>query len=423
MTINWHIFSHISTELQQASDFQEVVGIWHQYLPYLHDCKLIYSQREEADIVLPSKDWPRDFRKGGYLRPLFAHDNLCLLDRRIAEEQWLHVESRLNIDSTVEFDTNVASYVEMFVEGKENANTERVRELLDFVITNERVNFGYDFYALENAQGYYDGSNVPSIRRNLRALMKLDCLDEEWYLKTGEVRAVLTERELDVRADEKLQELYAEPYPTVLAAEHQHVNEMLYLVLLKTVEIEHRAERRSLAQKVAELYEFMHYELKTLLVREAIIALHYFKHRARLTFFGKIKPKPTIKGPELLKELKNMSWDLMLFRLMERIATVGGVGDFLIPYFLSFDRKMVQLFDLYPLKGLLFNDQNALMIPLWKTTPIEALAKEIDIRVVEDYFGHTCSSIRQAERRLEPRPDFSQLKQDLEAAVVRLLTY
>jgi hypothetical protein len=423
MNIHWQILPHIVAEIEQARDFQEVVGIWHRDLPYLHDCKLIYSQREEADFVALSKDWPRDFPEGGYLRPLFAHDNLCFLDRRIAEEQRLHVESPLNIDSTVEFDTNVASYVEAFVEGRQGARAERVKDMLDFVIRDEQVNFGYNFYVLENAQGYYDGSNVSSIWRNLRALMKLDCLDEERYLETGEVRAVLTERELDERTDEKLRQLYAEPYPTVLAAKHQPENEKVYLVLLKTVEIEHRAKRRSLERKVAELYEFMHYELKTLLVREAIIALHYFKNRSELAFFGKIQPKPMTKSRELLKELKSMSWDLMLFRVMERIATVGGVGDFMIPFFLSFDRKMVQLFDLFPLQGLLFNDQSGLKIPLWETPPIEALAKEIDIRVVEDYFGHTCSNIRQAERRIVPRPDFSELKRALEAEVVRLLTY
>src|SRR5205085_6734033 len=116
MSVDWQILSHLGTEIQQARDTHEVTEIWHQYLIHLRDCKLIYSHPEETDIVMRSKSWPRDFPKGGFLRPLFAHDNLYFLNQRIVEEQQLGVESLLKIDSMVEFDTNVASYVEGFVE-------------------------------------------------------------------------------------------------------------------------------------------------------------------------------------------------------------------------------------------------------------------------------------------------------------------
>lgn len=422
MSANWNILSALGTEIQRAGNFEEVSEIWHRFLIPLRDCKLIYSHPEESDTVMPSKAWPRDFRKGGFLRPLFAHDNLYFLDRRIAEEQWLGVQSPLNVDSTVEFDTNVASYVEMFVEGRENINAERVKEVLDFVVTTERVNFGYNFYALENARGYYDGTNAPSIRRNLRAIMKLDCLDEEVYRKTGEIRTVLTDRELDVLTDERLHALYDDTYKEWLAVEIAPVNEMLYVVLLKMLEIEHRCKGRELVRKVEDLYEFMHFELKTLLVREAVIALHYFKNRPQLAFFGKIRPRPKAKAPRLLKELRNMSWDLMLFRIMERMATLPGQEDFLIPYFLTFDRRMVHLFDLFPLKAILFSINTAQMIPLWETEPVEELRKEINTGNIEFYFGETARNVRLSERLAEPRPDFSGLRAKLEQKVVKLLS-
>lgn len=58
--------------------------------------------------MVPSKNWPRRFPKGGFLRPLLAHDNLYFMDRRIAAEQRRGVRSALKIDSMAEFDTNVA---------------------------------------------------------------------------------------------------------------------------------------------------------------------------------------------------------------------------------------------------------------------------------------------------------------------------
>jgi hypothetical protein len=422
MRVNWHILSDISSEIQQASDFQEIVGIWHRHLNYLQDCTLIYSQREEADTILPSKDWPRNFSKGGFLRPLFAYDNLYFLNHQIALEQWLGVESAFKIDSTVEFDTNVASYVEGFVENKAGPNREKIKEVLDFVIKTAGVNFAYNFYALENAQGFYDGSRVSSIRRNLRSIMKLDYIDQKKYQSTGEIAATITDKDLDIRTDAKLHELYDSHYKEGLEVEFIPQNEMLYLLLLKIVAIEHHDKRKKLEQKVEELYQFQHFEMKTLYVREAIIALNYFKNRSRLTFFGKIRPRPHGEAQGLLKELRNMSWDLMLFRMMERQATLSGVGDFLIPYFLTFDKKMLQLFDLSPLKAIMYHSDTGQMIPLWETNPLEVLQKEINIKNIELYFGETARNIRLSDRLSNPRPDFNRLKMSLEQEVVTLLS-
>ena len=423
MSVDWGVLSDIGTELQGTRDTLEVTAIWHRSLPYLDGCKLIYSHSEESDTIMPSKGWPRDFPKGGFLRPLFSHDNLFFLDERIALEQYLGVESPLDIDSTVEFDTNVASYVEGFVENRGGHNSESIKEVLDFVITTERVNFGYNFYALENARGFYDGNLAPSILRNLRAIMKLDHLDKKEYRATGEVRATITDEELQVKAEEKLHELYDSHYEEGMKAEFLPVNEMLYLLLLKTVEIEYRVGRGKLGRKVEDLYEFMHFELKTLFVREAIIALQYFKNRSSLAFFGKINPKPKERAPELLKGLRNMSWDLMLFRVMEWMATLPGRGHFLLPYFLTFDRKMVQLFDLFPLKAILSRGDTARMIPLWETDPLDELRKAVDIKSVEHYFGEIAGRVRQSERLLDPRPDFSALREELEREVIKLLSH
>ena len=118
-----------------------------------------------------------------------------------------------------------------------------------------------------------------------------------------------------------------------------------------------------------------------------------------------------------------MSWDLMLFRVMERIATMRGQGDFLIPYFLSFDKKMVQLFDLFPLKAILASQDGTQMLPLWVTPPLDELQKEIKMEKIEDYFSHIASKVRFIERLADTRPDLGNLKKQLEAKITRLLTY
>jgi hypothetical protein len=126
MNVGPNLILPVAVELQKANNPHEVTEVWHRFLVFLDDCRLIYSYSEESDIVLPSKAWPRNFPKGGFLRSLFAHDNMFFLDKRIAEEQRRGVMSPVKVDSTVEFDTNVASSVEGFVENMSGRNSEKV---------------------------------------------------------------------------------------------------------------------------------------------------------------------------------------------------------------------------------------------------------------------------------------------------------
>lgn len=110
-----------------------------------------------------------------------------------------------------------------------------------------------------------------------------------------------------------------------------------------------------------------------------------------------------------------------MFRVMDRLAAIPGQGDFLIPYFLTFDRKMVELFDLFPLKAVLAYGDAAQMTPMWETEPVEALRKEVDTANFEVYFGEIATRIRLQEREADPRPDLSSLRISLEQEVVNLM--
>jgi hypothetical protein len=72
--------------------------------------------------------------------------------------------------------------------------------VLDFVVTNESVNFAYNLYAMENVRGIYNGSRVDSIRRNLRSIMKLDHIDLKKYQDEGEIRAVIENRPFSTKS-------------------------------------------------------------------------------------------------------------------------------------------------------------------------------------------------------------------------------
>lgn len=135
-------------EIQRADHVGKVASLWEAHRHYLTDCRLIYSHPEISSFVMPSRTWPRNFPNGAFLRPLFAYDNLYFLDDEIITRQALFFEAKINIGSTLVFDTNLARYAEAFWEEKRLNNQAGVREIFDFLI-RQKVSFDYSFYILE----------------------------------------------------------------------------------------------------------------------------------------------------------------------------------------------------------------------------------------------------------------------------------
>jgi hypothetical protein len=402
------------TAVQEANHVDEVIGFWARHRYYLSDWRLIYSHPSISSFSAPSKTWPRNFPRGGFLRPLFSHDNLYFLDDVIIDKLANGREANINIDVTLVFDTNVARYVEAFIDGRNTANKDAAKEVFDFLI-QQKVSFDYSFYTLENARSYYSGRNVASIKRNLVYLLKLDLLDDETYLNTGKPRAKVDDHEISVKADEKLHEIYEAKGRREATEEVLCIYDLIYLLLMKTVLIKFH-QGIGLAQRVRELYEFMHYKLSTLMVREPIIALWYFTEKIAPRFFRKVQPS----CDDLPKVISGMAWDLMLFRHLDLMTTARSHGDYLVPYFLSFDKGLIEAYDLISVKATFTSRRRAGHYPLWEIDPQNILKRAGVFDCVEEFFMPPAHNVRNYERQNNPDTKRRALKATLEHAVRKL---
>lgn len=407
------IFLALSS-IQQADDVDEVIDFWGQYRHYLGGWRLVYSHPSISSFIAPSHNWPRNFPGGGFLRPLYAHDNLYFLDDGIIGKLMSGREAKISIDATLVLDTNVARYLEYFIDGRNTANRYAIAEMFDFLI-RRKVSFDYSFYALENARNYYAGQNIPSIKRNLEYLLRLDSLDDEPYLRAGELRSQLSDIEISVNAEERLHELYDADDRRGAIEEVLRLYDLIYILLLKVLLIKFR-RGVTLTRRVRELYEFMHYELNVLMVREPIIALRYFADKNTPPLFRKVQPS----CDDLPKVLAGISWDLMLFRHMELMTATPGARDYLVPYFLSFDKGLVEAYDTLSLKATFTSERREGHYPLWETDPI-AILKEYNVfDCIEEFFKSPAQNVRNYERQHNPRRTHQVLKAALEVEVRKL---
>jgi hypothetical protein len=109
----------------------------------------------------------------------------------------------------------------------------------------------------------------------------------------------------------------------------------------------------------------------------------------------------------------------MLFRHLERMTTAQGKGDYFIPHFLSFDKGLIEAFDLLPLKAIFACGQMAQHYPLWETDPQDMFRAAGVFSHVEEFFSPLASDVRNSARQnIEAKRH--ALKEELEREILSL---
>ncbi len=106
--------------------------------------------------------------------------------------------------------------------------------------------------------------------------------------------------------------------------------------------------------KIRDYLELLHSRWHVMFLRLVVVAWELFSRQGgSFKFFNPIQSD----APQLLSKLRGMAWDLHHFLFLEQVAVHRNVrSSFLIPFFLTFDRGLSQLWDVYPIHGLLFHD-------------------------------------------------------------------
>lgn len=372
----------------------EAYELYRCFSPLLKDYKFVFAADKGG---APGFAVNRTFSAGASVRSLFKTERILVLDADTVHEMEAG-GSTYPIDYSISLDTMALSYLEPHIAG---TSTSRIpadfKEVFEFIARDD-VYVDPIPYLSENRSNLGDPTAADKIFGKLKAYEVLRTLDTDWLKARGEARSTLTEHELSTRAQQHMSRMYMDLGNDAAMKGLAFRHRFMYACLLKMVSIQLKSPGASLGKKLAEFLEFNHSKLATMSGRETAIARAYFDRGQQLTFFGKVQ-----KGrDDLLAQLSNMAWDMWHVRQLEEAMTfrLSKEARYFFPALLTFDKRLIEVIDLYPLKSCAFKAGDSEPLPFYDGNWFDLVAtKQGDGKaVMEQYFSDEARASRDVRR-------------------------
>ena len=393
-----------------ADSLAEALEIFRHAGPLLDGCKFVFAAKSGAE---PGFAVNRTFSSGASIRSLFNTERVVVLDTETVREM-RSGKATYPIDYSISLDTQAVSYLEPFINGKASASLPSdMKEVFDFIARDD-VSVDPIPYMLENVHNLCDQAAADRIYAKLRIYEILRTLDTQWLQSRGEVRSVLSEQDLTKHAQEHIARMFAdrdnETFVKGLTFRYQFV----YSHLLKMTLIQMSSPKTSVAKRMLQFLEFCDSRMATMNGRETALARTYFERGQDLTFFGKIQ-----KGkPDLFQLLGGMTWDLWHVRQLEEAMTFKPARQarYFFPALLTFDKRLVEVIDLYPLKVCAFKEGESEPMPVFDGDWFDLVTAEEAAKdsIKERFFASEARASRDA-RRDGVKPRITEIVKELEA--------
>ncbi len=293
-----------------------------------------------------------------YIVPFFRYPYLYLIRNTRIEQPVLA------IDYSVSFDTNAATYVKTIVRARSlQPLREEVRQLFDELLSRD-VNFDTSYYFAENAKIAYNpqDSRRPDLQRftfwmalprdfrwNIVALSLFKSVDCAHYRRTGTLKYTVPFIQAVREAVKFTHDFYAAPEDRPMITEFLlPLHKLLLLQLMAMLRIQF-SSRVSPTRKFRQFLDFMDNKGEVFMQRETDLAYRYFKHRDSVPLLRKLnRGSPS---QDLYQAVDNVAWDLTAARYLERMFALKLHGDFMVPFFMSFDRPLCDTMRLLSMKA------------------------------------------------------------------------
>ncbi|NSL93042.1 hypothetical protein [Acetobacter syzygii] len=172
----------------------------------------------------------------------------------------------------------------------------------------------------------------------------------------------------------------------------------LYACLLAMILIHLGSISKNIFEKLISFLEFCDDTLSVMMARELLLAKKYFEKGHVLGFFKYIQKN----RQGILEKIRNMSWDLCHIRLMEKSITINPTGEsrYFFPALLTFDRDLIEVIDLYPLKSCVFKNDGSDLRLFFDGSLLEELSGNEDDRniICERFYSNEAIQKRSANR-------------------------
>lgn len=403
----------VVADIGNADSVEEAYELYRLFSPLIKDYKFVLAAEKGAK---PGFATNRIFSAGAAVRSLFKTDRVLVLDIDTLLEMETTGQSTYPIDYSISLDTQALSYLEPYMTGRSvSAIPKDFKEVFEFIARAD-VYVDPMPYLMENLRNLDDPVAADKIFGKLRAYEILRTIDEDWLGSRDIVRSVLSEQELSRRAQEHISRMYLDRshHAAMNALTFRH--QFQYCCLLKMVSIQLNSSKENVNEKVMAFLEFSHSQLATMTGRETALARAYFERGQNLAFFGKIQKK----RPDILKQLDNMAWDLLHIRQLEEVLTLPSPmgGRYFFPALLTFDKRFIEVIDLYPLKSCAFKIGGTEIIPFYDGDWLELISPKRDDghAAVKKYFSEGAIASR-ATRRNDAKMQLPDIVRQLENEV------
>lgn len=330
---------------------------------------VVRSLLREHKIVLSSDRGPslgftasRSFQGGAVVRNLFSSENVVVLDSETVDEMQ-GGKSSFFTDYSISLDTQAVSYLRPYMRGVRNDRLPTDMAEVFAFISRADVQVDPMPYVLENLHNLGVEKREKNIREILTSYEVLRTVDVRYLESYGLVRSMLSESELRVSTDAHFARMKCRRADTGFYESLVHRHRCMYAYLLKMVEIKLSSLFSSIDEMMVEFLDFCHKDMACIAAREVVLARAYFEKGQDLAFFGKIQKN----RDDLFANLDGMAWDLYHVRQLEETLTfdVNPKARYYFPALLTFDKRLIEVMDLYPLIAISYKKGGGDLMPFY----------------------------------------------------------
>lgn len=384
----------IVASICNAENSLEAFGLYQLAAPLLTDYKFVFAADKGGQ---PGFSVNRTFSAGAAVRSLFKTERVLVLDVETAMEMRSGAAT-YPIDYSISLDTNAMSYLVPHMAGRRGGSIPAdFLEVFEFIARPE-VYVDPLPYVMENLLGLANGKPADMIFENLKAYEVLRTIDAEWLMARGEARSKLSDYELTIAAQRQVSQMYMDIGNKAAMTGLLFAHQSMYACLIKMATIQLMSPRAGVGKKMAAFLEFCHSTLSTMCIREVAVARTFFSRGQNLGFFGKIQRRKD----NILEFLRNMAWDMWHVRQLELAITLKPArhARYFFPALLTFDHKLIEIMDLYPLKACAFKKGTSQLMPFYDGNPFKLIATDDEdgASAVKKYFSHDAIAVREAAR-------------------------
>ncbi|MDD4699078.1 MAG: hypothetical protein PHV07_02320 [Oscillospiraceae bacterium] len=323
---------HMISKICTVDNIEESIKLFIEYMPFLSTVSIIKTNQNEAgiDIYELFKEIPNI---KNHLYTPFYNGKVNFINTNTIVRYILTGNALSVNQSCVSFDTQTVSYLKRYLDGKQKELPENISSVLRIMQLN---NIGVDYipYTVENL--LYESKEIDVVLETVFSFEKLyynNKKSDKYCLKSAK----------------KILSFY-NSNKTRIFYEFNDLYQKVYVTLLTIISIKLMYQKQSLELKMKRLYDFMQNELRIFLIPEINIAYKYFKLGQNFTFFGKVQKNKK----DILKCIKNMSWDLFHLRFLEMECKYinSKKVDMFIPFMFTYDKRLLEIKKFYELNAL-----------------------------------------------------------------------